>query len=337
MLCQKKRITHNALRGTKTWVLDLKMKDLKDLRIGVFRGGLSPEREISLISGQNVIEALISRGYNVLDVDLRTKNSQDIIKIIRGNSIDLVFIALHGEFGEDGGIQRILERHRVPFTGSDSGSSRICMDKIQTLRALEKNDIPHPEYWLEDKGLPDFSPYDFPLIVKPHYAGSSIGISIVRHKQELEKATEEAKRYSHRALVERFVEGRELTVGILGETILPIIEVVFARDLFDFFCKYEDNVTRFIVPAKLPKESYADIQKLAYRVYRVLGCRHLGRVDLRIDKDYRPYVLELNSIPGLTPHSLLPLAAKNAGIDFQDLCEEIVKEAVEDYKSVPAK
>jgi D-alanine-D-alanine ligase len=304
---------------------------LKGLTIGVFRGGVSAERDISLLSGKAVLEALGGKGYKVVDVDLRTKDETEIITIIKDNSIDLIFIALHGEFGEDGGLQKILEKHSIPFTGAGSYASFVAMDKIRTLEILEENNIPHPEYWIEDEGLPLFSVGDFPLVVKPNYSGSSLGVSIVKDKSQLKQAIDLAKGYSPRVIVERFIKGRELTVGIAVNKILPVVEIKFKRDFFDFFCKYEDNITQFIVPAQIPLEVYNDIQKLAYRVYEVLGSRHFSRVDLRMDREFNPYILELNSIPGLTSHSLVPLAAKNMGLSFNDLCEEIIKEAANSF------
>ncbi|MBN2120989.1 MAG: D-alanine--D-alanine ligase [Candidatus Omnitrophica bacterium] len=306
-------------------------KDLKNLRIGVFRGGVSSERDISLISGQSVIEALLKRGYKVVDLDLKTKDENEIMKMINRNRVDIAFIALHGQFGEDGGIQRILERNSLPFTGAGSYSSALAMDKIETLKVLKQNNIPVPEYWIEDEGLPLFSDRDFPLVVKPHCAGSSIGVNIVKDVSLLQKALGEAKKYSTRVIVERYIEGRELTAAIVGQEVLPVVEIVFNKELFDFFSKYDDDLTQFIVPAQVPKKVYKLIQDLAYRVYKILACRHFGRIDFRIDKKNNPYVLELNSIPGLTSHSLLPLAAKEAGLTFEGLCERILNQALEEH------
>ncbi len=306
--------------------------NFKELRVGVFRGGVSPEREISLLSGENVIRALREKGYKAIDIDLKTKEAEEILEIIRKNFIDIVFIVLHGEFGEDGYLQKILEENNVPFTGSGSEASSLAMDKIQTKKILEKNNIPVPEYWIEDEGLPDFAPGDFPLVVKPHYVGSSIGVSIIKDRFQLREAISLAKKYSSRVIVERYIKGKELTVGIVGRRVLPIIEMRFKREFFDFSCKYEDNQAEFIVPAKLSPQLYKNIQELAYKVFQVLGCRGFGRVDLRLSFDSKPYILELNSIPGLTSHSLLPLAAKKAGLSLGELCEEVLKEAAERLK-----
>ena len=308
-------------------------ENIKDLVIGVFRGGVSAEREISLLSGESVIKALRNKGYKVVDIDLKTCDEKAILKIIRDNFIDIVFITLHGEFGEDGQLQRILEVNNIPFTGSGSWASFLSMDKIQTRRVLEKNNIAVPQYWVEEEDF-KFSPSDFPLVVKPHYAGSSIGVNLVRNNSQLKEAIKIAKKYSSQTIVERYIKGRELTVGILRDKVLPIVEIRFKKDFFDFSSKYEDNQAEFIVPAKLPSKIYEKIQELAYRVFKVLGCRGLGRVDLRLTEDFKPYILELNSIPGLTSHSLLPLAAREAGLDFSQLCEEILKDALETFNFI---
>lgn len=309
-------------------------KNIKDLVIGVFRGGVSAEREISLLSGENVIKALRSKGYKVVDIDLKTRDEKVILKIIRDNFIDIVFITLHGEFGEDGQFQRILEVNNIPFTGSGSEASFLSMDKIQARRVLEENNIAVPQYWVEEEGGFKFSPSDFPLVVKPHYAGSSMGVTIVKNNSQLKEAIKIAKKYSSQTIVERYIRGRELTVGIIRDEALPIVEVRFKKDFFDFSSKYEDNQAEFIVPAELPPEIYKKIQELAYNVFKVLGCRGLGRVDLRLAEDFKPYILELNSIPGLTSHSLLPLAAREAGLDFSQLCEEILKDALETFNFI---
>ncbi|MFC1514659.1 D-alanine--D-alanine ligase [Candidatus Omnitrophota bacterium] len=302
-------------------------KRLKDYKIGVFRGGTSSEREISLLSGANVLRALKKKGYQAIDVDLATENERRILNIISDKGIDLVFIALHGGSGEDGRLQRILEEHSLPFTGSGAEACRRAMDKTVSHRILKENKIPLPEYWIVDEGLPEFSRGDFPLVVKPHHCGSSIGVSIVKDKDLLQPACDAAGIHSPRVIVERYISGRELTVGIVGERTLPVVEVVFSGDFFDFSSKYEDDRTRFIVPADIDLRLGQTIQQLSRRVYAAIGCRHFARVDLRLDSASRPYVLELNAIPGLTGHSLLPLAAAHAGIGFDELCEAILIQA----------
>lgn len=304
------------------------MKALKEYTIGVFRGGTSPERDISLVSGGCVIEALKSKDYSVVDVDLKTENGEKICEIINSKKIDLVFVALHGGFGEDGRFQKILEEKGVLFTSSGADASHKAMDKLETRKILEADGIPFPRYWQADINLPPDISRNFPLVVKPHYGGSSVGVSVVKNDEEIERALKRAKDISENILVEEYITGRELTVGVVGDKVLPVVEMKFKNDFFDFSCKYEEDKTEFLVPADLPGDIYKQIQQLSFRVYQSLGCEVMGRVDLRLDSDLNPYVLELNSVPGLTTHSLLPLAAKYIGWDFPTLCEQILALAV---------
>ena len=298
--------------------------DLKDLMIGVFKGGDSPEREISLASGRNVVESLKECGYKVVDIDLNTRDKNEIVNIVRSNSIDLVFIALHGEFGEDGQIQKIFEDSSILFTGSGSKASSLAMNKIKTRKVLEEESLPLPKAFT---GIDEICPSDFPLVLKPSSSGSSIGVKIVKDIAELEEGAAFLNKSFPEILIEEYIPGRELTVGILGEKPLPVVEIVFENSFFDYSCKYTDDLSRAVVPVDIPDSLSKEIQRVALQVYKALGGRHFGRVDFRLSKDMKPYVLELNSIPGLTSHSLLPLAAKNIGIDFSSLCEGIVREA----------
>lgn len=298
--------------------------NLKDLTIGVFRGGVSSEREISLISGKNVVEALKERGYKVVDIDLKTRDKDEIVKIVRSNSIDLVFIALHGEFGEDGQIQRIFEDNNIPFTGSGSKASSFAMDKIKTRKVVGEKSLPLPKVFTDVDGI---RPSDFPLVLKPSSSGSSIGVKIVKDIDGFEEGLSFLNKTFSEILIEEYIPGRELTVGILGERPLPVVEIIFENSFFDYSCKYNDNLSRTVVPAEIPDSLSKEIQSIALQVYKALGCRHFGRVDFRLSKHMKPYVLELNSIPGLTSHSLLPLAAKSVGISFSSLCEHIARQA----------
>lgn len=304
-----------------------------NLKVGVLRGGISPEREISLLSGENVIRALRSKGYNVVDIDITSSDREYIENLLASYNIDIAFITLHGEFGEDGGIQKILEEKGLPFTGSGSYASYLAMDKIATRRLLEKEGILIPEYWVVDEGLISFGEEDFPLVVKPHYAGSSLGVSLAKDLESLKDAIKKAEGFSSRVIVERFIKGRELTVGILGNRALPVIEIDSKGDFFNFNCKYEDGMAEFIIPANLPSDIYSLVQKTALKVHESLGCEGFSRVDFRIDESLNFYVLELNSIPGLTSHSLLPQAASKIGIGFADLCEEILRLSLKDVQA----
>jgi len=301
------------------------MKNTKELRIGVFRGGVSPERDISLVSGKYVLDALQTRGYTAIDVILDTSDRGQILDLVRINNIDIVFIALHGVFGEDGGIQEIFEQAGIPFTGSGSKSSRQSMDKIATRVIFKQHQITYPEYWLYEQFPIPLSADDFPLVVKPHNGGSSIGISIVNDESSLNTAIESALKISEKVLIDRYIKGRELTIGLLNGKILPIVEIVCPHGFYDFAHKYEDPETQFLVPARLPEDVTSSIQQLAQKAFSVLECRHFARVDLRIDDEQNPFILEVNTIPGFTSHSLLPLAAQHIGLDFGELCELIIQ------------
>ena len=285
------------------------------LNIGVFRGGVSAEREVSLESGAAVVKALRSRGYRVTDVDIRSDEDEYIRQVIDGHGIDLVFIALHGEFGEDGQLQRILDDMKIPYTGSGPEASAAAMDKRETHRILEAAGIRMPAVYTPDT-------IQFPAVVKPPASGSSVGVRVVNSQGELDAAVG-ANNHSP-LLIEQYIKGRELTVGILDSKPLPVVEIVAAHGFYDYASKYEDNRTRFIVPAEMDSGVYDMVQDTAKRVFEALGCRHLGRVDILLDAGNTPWVLELNSIPGFTSHSLLPLAARNAGLSFEDLCETII-------------
>ena len=305
--------------------------NLKDLNIGVFRGGVSGERDISLISGQKVFTVLKEAGYKVIDIDLKTTDAKEILYLLKKNSIDIVFIVLHGEFGEDGQIQKIFEENNVRFTGSDSLSSYLAMDKIQSYRIFEKNGIRCPEFRVWGKDNLELSAGDFPLVIKPHYGGSTLGISIIKDESQLKESVSKAKEVSDQVLIEKYIAGREFTVGILNDKVLPVIEIKFKAELFDYSSKYDDhNLAEVTVPADLPAAVYKDVQDLSLKVYQVLGSKGAARVDLKTDNDYNPYILELNSVPGLTGHSLLPLACKQAGIDFVRMCEEILLSALKE-------
>jgi D-alanine-D-alanine ligase len=299
-------------------------KCLKNLNIGVFRGGVSAEREVSLQSGDAVVKALRGRGYRATDIDIRSDETEYIRQVIEGHDIDLVFIALHGEFGEDGQLQRILDEMNVPYTGSGAEASAAAMDKRETHRILEAAGIRMPAWCEFDPAMPHAPcPIPFPVVVKPPASGSSVGVRVVNTPEEFECAAGAVRESP--LLIEQYIRGRELTVGILDGKPLPVVEIVAAYGFYDYASKYEDDRTRFIVPAELDLDLYSRVQLTGKRVFEALGCRHFGRVDVLLDERNIPWVLELNSIPGFTSHSLLPLAARNAGLSFEDLCEKIIR------------
>lgn len=308
--------------------------DITKLKVGVLGGGVSLEREVSLISAGNAFDSLRNQKVNSVFIDINTRDPQIIKKTILSQDVNLVFIGLHGEFGEDGQIQQILEQMRIPYTGSGPKASFYAMDKITSKQIFIKYNIPTANFSV---GLANQTPskiIDFPVVVKPNYGGSSIGMSIVNKQADLAKALKAAflaqpanSSGEPKVLIEEFIEGRELTVGIINDTPLAVVEIVPKRGWYDYQNKYGDNTVDFLVPAKLPFGAYGLVQQTALQAHKALGCRDFSRVDIRLDKENIPYVLEVNSIPGLTSHSLLPLSAKACGIEFDQLIMNMIKTA----------
>lgn len=294
-------------------------------RIGVLMGGYSSEREISLKSGRAIYEALKAQECDVIPVDIKEEDEEKILNLILESKIDLAFIALHGQLGEDGRIQSILEKAHIPYTGSGVKASRLALNKIESQNIFKKNDINVPAYvTLSRNNSVDLDAIidelgDFPLVVKPSHEGSSIGITIVTQKEQWPKALDLAWSYASDILVERYIQGREVTVGILDQTALPVVEICPHREFFDFTAKYEKGVTDYIVPAPMPHNQTVVLQDLALKSHRILGCSDFSRVDFILDENWVPYVLEVNTIPGFTATSLLPKAAAEAGIPFDEL------------------
>lgn len=306
--------------------------------IGVLMGGLSEEREISLRSGGCVYRALRKEGLETVAIDLSDIDPLKVISKIKEARIDFAFIALHGRFGEDGTIQKILEDLDIPYTGSDSEASRLGLDKVASRKIFKENGIPVPFYIILDKDTHESFDYissvlsKFPLVIKPASSGSSIGLSIIDNKEQLNEALEEAFQYDHRIIIEEYIRGRELTVGILDDKALPIIEIIPKLRFFNYQAKYSKGMTDYIIPAELQEELSYNVQKVALKAHMLLGCRHFSRIDMILNEDNIPVVLELNSIPGLISTSLLPKAAKLIGIEFNQLCIRLIKLAWQSHQ-----
>lgn len=309
--------------------------DLKAVKIGVLGGGISAERDISLLSAKSAYEALLRQGVKPVLIDINSSQSQELEKLLRFNLVDCAFIALHGEFGEDGGIQEILENLGIAYTGSDPQASALAMNKILTKEKFKQAGVSTASFKVFSQGnkIPDN--LSFPLVVKPYCSGSSLGISIVREQSELEAALELAFKHQSTVLLEDYIDGRELTVGILDEHPLSIVEIIPKKAYYNFDAKYNDALTQFIAPAKIPKTIYRQVQDLALSAHQALGCRHFSRVDLRLNQQGQAYVLEVNSIPGLTSHSLLPLSAKVSGIEFDSLILTMVELGIKKTQAKP--
>lgn len=296
------------------------MKKNRFTHVAVLKGGLSKEREVSLRSGAAVAKGLRECGYTVDEVDIRGPD----FSLPEG--VEAVFIALHGDFGEDGKIQEILARRNVPYTGAGPEASWMAFAKNLAKDILVRNGIATPNYEILRPGEPRSLP--LPVVVKPTRQGSSFGVHRVQRENEWPDALEDAMAYNGEVLVEEFIDGRELTVGIVGNEVLPIIEISAPDGNYDYHAKYTRGATRYMVPAELDPPLETLCRDLASRTYRALNCRGLGRVDLRLSPDNRLYVLELNTIPGFTETSLLPKAACAAGCDFKSLCRRIMEMAM---------
>ena len=288
-------------------------------------GGLSREREISLKTGRAIVKALTEKGYDVCPIDV----GQDIAETLIKKKIDCAFLALHGRFGEDGTIQGMLELMRIPYTGSGVLASALAMHKIMAKKFFLYEKIPTPPFEVFHrneikKDLLRTVSLPFPLAVKPAREGSTIGISIVRKKEELMHALKEAGRYDEEILVEEFMKGKEITVGILQDIPLPIIEIVPKSGFYDYHSKYTKGETEYIIPARIPREKYLYAQEISLKAFQVLGCSGCARVDLVTDESGNPFVIDVNTMPGMTETSLLPQAASYAGIAFGDLVERIL-------------
>jgi D-alanine-D-alanine ligase len=288
--------------------------------VGVLMGGCSSEREISLTSGRAVVEGLREAGYLVTPVILDQESVTG-----RLGGLEAVFIALHGGYGENGGVQADLDALRMPYTGSGAAASRTAMCKIATKKLLVKAGIPTAGYEVLSKGM-DCTRLPLPVVVKPPRDGSSVGISCVRSPADWPAALAEAR--SHDAagevLVETYLPGREWTVGVVGEEAFPVIEIQPPNGWYDFKAKYTKGASQYVFPEGAEFDALTKkCRDLALAAFRAVGCRGLGRVDFRVLPDGRPFVLEINTIPGFTPTSLLPKAAARAGIAFPHLCDRI--------------
>jgi D-alanine-D-alanine ligase len=295
-------------------------------KVAVLLGGKSAEREVSLKSGAMVLAALRSRGVDAHAFDPAERGLDELAK----QKFARAFIALHGRFGEDGTVQGVLEWLGIPYTGSGVLASALAMDKLRTKRIWQAEKLPTPPYAVLEKTT-DLRAVakrlGVPLMVKPASEGSSIGMSKVKRAAALDEAYALAANYDRVVIAEKFVEGTELTVGILGEQVLPIIKLETPRDFYDYQAKYIADDTRYIIPSGLPEQKEKALQALCMSAFRTLGCAGWGRVDLMLDRRGRPWLLEVNTAPGMTDHSLVPMAARAVGISYEDLCLRILEAA----------
>jgi len=296
--------------------------DKAGLRIGVLMGGPSAERDVSLRSGKAITEALLSKGYNAVPMEVWLPTRDEL----KSAGLDVAFIALHGTFGEDGQIQAILEETKIPYTGSKVRASQLGMDKVASRKLFKKAKLNVPEYHVIENGTRPRIKFITPIVVKPAAQGSSVGVSIIDNIEELDAAVREAFRFGEEVLLEEFISGKELTVGILDDRPLPVIQVVPKRRYYDEVAKYTAGMTEYLCPAPITEGEAGLAQDAAVRAHNAIGCRSFSRVDM-ILSDGRIVILEVNTIPGMTQLSLLPKAAKASGIDFPELCERMLESA----------
>lgn len=317
---------------------------MKPKNVVVLMGGVSPEREISLRSGNAVAKALTDAGFVVSCIDVKDEKIEEL----RHGKTDVAFIALHGHFGEDGGVQQLLESKGILYTGSGVNASKLAMDKLATKKCFIEAGLKTPDYITvtEFQELIEIEHevlrLGLPVVLKPTRNGSSIGISIVKDIKSIRQGLEKAFEFGYEVIMEKYIKGREFTIGILDDKALPIIEIRSAMEFFNYDAKYKDNRTEYLIVETtvndatdvtgnfshtlgfLSSSLYEEAQELALHAHRVLGCKGFSRVDMLLDERNNLYLLEVNTIPGFTEKSLLPKAAKAAGISFPSLCERIV-------------
>lgn len=303
------------------------MAAMKTKKIGVLMGGLSAEREVSLKSGTAVHQALLDQGYDAVAIDV----GRDLATVLAFEHIEAAFIALHGRYGEDGCVQGVLELMQIPYTGSGVLASALAMHKLYSKQTFASAGIltaPFHHFRRDDQvGLDQLS-FGLPLVVKPVREGSSVGISIVKQASQLDAALRLAFRHDTDILIEQYIKGQEVQVGILDDRPIGAIEIVPKNEFYDFEAKYSDGMAEHIFPARLEAALYEKAQQVGLAAHHALGCSGYSRVDLLVTEERECYVLEVNTLPGMTALSLLPeIAAKGAGLPFEALVERIIETA----------
>ena len=290
-------------------------------------GGLSPEREVSIITGNSVLEALNRKGLTAFPIHV----DHNIGGTLKSNPIDVAFLALHGTFGEDGCIQGLLEYFKIPYTASGVMGSALAYDKLKSKEILKFHGIPTPDYEVFYKYHEISRTLDLPVVVKPTNQGSSLGVTIVKDESQWKPALETAFAYSEEVMVEKFIDGKLLAIGMNEMTPMPIIHIRPKSGFYDYEAKYTSGKTEYICPADIEEDEADRCRQVAIQVFQVLRGRGFPRVDVILDGKGTPQVLEMNTIPGMTPTSLLPMAAQEMGMEFDDLVVEILKTAQLDY------
>ncbi len=326
----------------------------KEKKILLLVGGISPEREVSKSSGENVYNALVKLGYDVTVVDpaygdnqpkenrlffestdyslISRENYIKAINLPEFDNVDLVFNSLHGKYGEDGTIQSLLELKKIKYTGSGVLASSLTMDKCASKILFQHFDVSTPKWFFVSEDYVNMTEIKekikdsilYPCVIKPNDQGSTIGLSICHKEEEIEAAVKLALQFSSKALIEEFIEGFELTVGVLDSLVLPPLEIKPKKDCYDYECKYTDGMSEYEVPAQFPVEVLDNLKNQAKLAFDALGCTSYARIDFRVNRKHQIYCLEANTLPGMTSHSLLPKMAFAAGISFEELIEKII-------------
>ena len=297
---------------------------MKQRTIGVLMGGLSSEREVSLRSGEAALSALRSLGYQAQPIYV----DRDLDLALRQARVDVAFVALHGRYGEDGCVQGLLETMGIPYTGSDVLASALAMHKVKAKQLFRLHNLPTPAYYVADADAPDLlarhGDFGFPCVVKPAREGSSVGVTIVQRESDLASAIEQAGCFDREVLVERYIAGQEVSVAVLEDRALGAVEIAPRTEFYDYGAKYTRGASEYFIPPRLSPDRYRGVLTQAVRAHAALGCRGATRVDMIVSDAGNEYVLEVNTVPGMTEQSLLPRIAQHAGISFAELCEAML-------------
>lgn len=326
----------------------------KKLKIALLVGGSSPEREVSKESGKSIAQAVKSLGHDLILIDpsygnnqpqeensffekedyaeVKTENYVEALNSHLLDDVDLVFIGLHGKNGEDGTVQSLLELRGIKYTGSKVLSSALAMDKMMTKIMFQHFDVATPKWFVVDAEVKDYNLvsdkikkfFGYPCVVKPNDQGSTVGLTICRGEREVENSIKLASQFSGKVLIEEYIPGREVTVGLLGQQTLPVLEIVPKHGLYDYEAKYTEGMSQYIVPADIPEDVAHHLQHQALLAFNSVNCSNYARVDFRLTNDNKNYCLEVNTLPGMTSHSLIPKMAKAVGISFNELIERII-------------
>ena len=326
----------------------------KKLKVLLLLGGTSPEREVSKSTGKSIYTALINLGYEVVIIDpayginqpleveeyfdendyaeLSNENYLDAINLIASSEFDVAFLALHGKYGEDGTMQSLLELKGIKYTGSKVLSSSIAMDKVMSKILFEEYHVPTPKWFhfkigertTEEINIKIEEHFGYPAVVKPNDQGSTVGLTICKSSEQLDEAIHNAFEYADRVLVEEYIPGREITVAVIDDVSLPVLEIKPKHGIYDYECKYTSGMSKYIVPADIPADISKSLQQIAVLACSSLRCEVYARVDFRLSPDNKIYVLEVNTLPGMTSLSLVPKMAQAVGLSFEQLVEKII-------------